>query len=412
MGQRLTDAFVRTASSGNRQQIIFWDNEIRGLGVRVTSKNAKSFVLDYRAGGRQRRITIGSYPDWSVAAARAEAREMKREVDRGGDPMGERHDDRMAPRVQDLWERYRDEHLALKSPRSQADQTAMWHQLILPTLKAHKVIEVTETEIASLHRWITTDRGTPVRANRTVEVLRKAFNLAIKWKWRSDNPAVDIAKNREELRHRYLTPAELGRLFDVLEGHHERVSANAIKLLALTGARKSEVLSARWEMFDLERQTWVKPAAFTKQRKEHRAPLSAGAISVLMAMKREAQGPFVFPGVNPDQPIKDIKRTWESVCIKAGLFNEVPKKSRAGKTVYGADRLPVMVKKPNVRLHDLRHTFASLLVSNGSSLPLVGALLGHTQTQTTMRYAHLHDDPLREAAAQVDTIITNSRSDA
>ena len=133
MSERLTDAIVKRTGAGDRPQVIAWDADVKGFGLRVTNRGAKSFILDYRAGGRQRRITIGSYPDWSVAAARTEAGTLKREVDLGRDPMGERHTDRAAPTMRDLWDRYKRDHLPRKAARSQADETMMWEKLVLPT---------------------------------------------------------------------------------------------------------------------------------------------------------------------------------------------------------------------------------------------------------------------------------------
>jgi integrase len=201
----------------------------------------------------------------------------------------------------------------------------------------------------------------------------------------------------------------MSRLFTALSAHPEQVSANAIRFLALTGARKSEVLSARWEMFDLEAGVWTKPAAFTKQRKYHRVPLSAGAIAVLGDMRQISDGPFVFPGRVPDQPLTDIKRSWETVCREAELCEMVPRIGRKGRAVLGPDGHPTLMARPTARIHDLRHTFASLLVSGGKSLPLIGALLGHSQSQMTMRYAHLYDDAMREAADHVNNAIANHR---
>lgn len=398
--RRLTDAIARKALPSARGAAILWDAEVKGFGLRLSPGGGRSFMLDYRAEGRQRRITIGAYPDWSVAAARKAAKAMKREVDHGRDPMSERHAERAAPTVPDLWERYRLEHLPTKAARSQKDETMMWEQIVLPRFGKMKVAAISHEDIDDLHRDITTIRGTPIRANRMVEVLRKAFNLSIRWKWRTDNPASGVRRNPEEKRNRYLNKVEVAALARALQDHSELVSANAIKLLMLTGARRGEVLGASWAMFDLENGIWTKPSAHTKQRKLHRVPLSRHAVLLLEEIKETAKGPYVFPGAD-GKPLTDIKRTWFSVCKKAGLVEKVEKKSRAGKVMRGRNGKPIMVEEPNVRLHDLRHSFASILVSGGASLPLIGQMLGHTQVQTTQRYAHLFDDPMRKAAEMV-----------
>jgi integrase len=379
MAIRLTDALVRQAQPPLRGQRFLWDSETKGFALRATTGGAKSFILDYRASGRQRRMTIGSYPDWTVAAARKKAKDLKREVKFGSDPMAQRHAEIGAPTVKSLWSRYQADHLPMKAARTQADERSMWEKLILPALGTTRVAEVGHDDVEALHRQITVQRKTPVRANRTIEVLRKAFNLAIRWGWRADNPASGIRRNPEEKRTRYLSQQELARLSEALVQHSEKTSANAIRLLMLTGARRGEVLGARWDMFDLEAGIWVKPSAHTKQRREHRVPLSAPALSLLADMKENASGPFVFPGKSPDQPLSDIKKTWASICQKAEIRD--------------------------ARIHDLRHSFASILVSRGASLPLIGALLGHTQVATTARYSHLYDEPLREAAELVGSAI-------
>jgi integrase len=417
MPEKLSETLVRKALPPARGQTMIWDAEVKGFGVRITPGGSKSFVLDYRAEGRQRRITIGAHPDWKVAAARDTAKNMKREVDHGRDPMGERQAQREAPTVMEMWERYQREHLPQKSARSQVDERIMWEKIILPRFGKMKVGAIAHDDVDALHRDITTIRGTPVRANRTVEVLRKAFNLAIRWKWREDNPASGVRRNQEDKRNRYLNKTEIAALARAVNEHSEPISANAIKLLMLTGARRGEVLGATWEMFDLENGVWTKPSAHTKQRRLHRVPLSGPAIQLLMEMKETAKrraekdgttiNPFVFPGAN-GKPLTDIKRTWASVCRKAGLAAQVEKKGRDGKTMKGKDGKPLMVWQPTVRIHDLRHSFASILVSAGASLPLIGQMLGHTQVATTQRYAHLYDDPLRKAAETVGNAISTA----
>jgi integrase len=243
-----------------------------------------------------------------------------------------------------------------------------------------------------------------------VEVVRKAFNLAIRWGWRADNPASGVHRNPEEKRARYLSDTELVRLCKALAAHPERTSANAIKLLMITGARRSEVLTARWEMFDLDAGVWVKPSAHTKQRKAHRVPLSAPAVQLLTDLRTTANAmaattgaavsPYVFPGRN-GRPITDLKRTWLSVCRAAGLAERIEKPAADGSVVKAENGEPVIAWRATARLHDLRHTYASILASHGLSLPIIGALLGHTQPQTTARYAHLLDDPLRAATEHV-----------
>ena len=176
----------------------------------------------------------------------------------------------------------------------------------------------------------------------------------------------------------------------------------------LTGARKSEVLNATWAMFDLDKGVWIKPSAHTKQRREHRVPLSSAAVTLLKEIKKTTTSIYAFPGKSDEHPLTDIKRTWESVCVKAGLADQVEKKNRQGKVMKDKTGNAVMTWKPNVRIHDLRHSFASLLVSGGASLPMIGAMLGHTQVQTTQRYAHLYDEPLREAAEHVGNAIAKA----
>jgi integrase len=403
MTERLNDASVRNAPFPPRGQTLFWDGEIKGLALRITP-GAKSFVLNYRVEGRQRRITIGSYPDWSVQAARKAAKELKREVDQGCDPMGERHAERAAPILIDLWERYEAEYLPRKAAKSQAGERAMWANIVLPRLGREKLASVSHADVDALHHYITTVRGTPIVANRVIAFMRRMFNLAKRWGWLADNPATGVHKNPEEKRNRYLTRDEIIALAQALNEHAEAISANAIKLLMLTGARRGEVLGARWAMFDLENGVWTKPSAHTKQRRLHRVPLGGAALQLLIDMKQEAtrkaeasgttMSPFVFPGVN-GKSLTEIKRSWASVCKKAGLIEKMPRQNGKGGEMW----------RPTVHLHDLRHSFASILVSSGASLPLIGQMLGHTQPQTTARYAHLYDDPLREAAETVGTFV-------
>jgi integrase len=220
-------------------------------------------------------------------------------------------------------------------------------------------------------------RPTPLRANRVGCTVRKMFNLAIRWEIRTDNPAAGFIRNPENPRERFLDMKEIGRLSEVLASHKNRRAADVVRMLMLTGARRGEVLNARWEQFDLDAAVWTKPAATTKQRRLHRTPISGATVELLRTIRNRVPKdcPWVFPGDAEDKPLQEIKRFWDDVRVKANL--------------------------PGVRVHDLRHTFASLLVSGGMSLPMIGKLLGHTQVQTTQRYSHLFDDPLRAGLEEV-----------
>lgn len=214
--------------------------------------------------------------------------------------------------------------------------------------------------------------------------MSKMFALAVAWAWRVDNPVTGIEKFQEERRDHWLRKEELQRLVAVLDRHPNQRVANVVRLLILTGARKSEVMGATWDQFDLERGVWTKPAHTTKQRRTEHIPLSGQAVTLLADIRSTASGSerYVFPGDAPGKPIMDIKKFWHEARTAADL--------------------------PGVRLHDLRHTFASHLVSSGVSLPIVGRLLGHTQAQTTHRYAHLADNPLREAAEKFGATLKGS----
>ena len=380
MAEKLTDKLVKSLAAPASGNKITYDTNVHGFGFRVTAAGARAFILNYRINGRERRYTIGAYPDWSVAAAREEAKRLKRQVDRGYDPMGQRHAERAAPTVAELARRFLEEHAVRKVLRAQADDRAMIEKLVLPVIGQLKVHDVHRDDIDRLHQDISRTR--PIRANRVAQLLSKMFSLAVRWEYRSDNPVKGIHRNPEPKRTRYLSDDELKRLIAALASRPNQTSANAIRMLLLTGARRGEVLNARWDQFDLEAGVWTKPSAHTKQKKEHRVPLSAPVIQLLSQMRNSAgSSPYVFPGRVPGKPLKEIKGFWAGVCKEA--------------------------KIEDCRIHDLRHTYASILASAGHSLPVIGALLGHTQPNTTARYSHLFDDPLREATEQVGSVVTD-----
>jgi integrase len=384
MRQRITDGTIKALALPAQGNRITYDSELKGFGVRATAGGARSFVLNYRIAGRERRLTIGAYPAWSVVAARRRAEVLMRQIDTGIDPLGEREAERAAATVNMLCDRYLAEHAEPKKRTADADRK-MIDRHIRPRLGPRKVREIAFADIDRLHREI--GKTAPYVANRVVALASKMFNLAIRWDMRADNPAKGIERNPEERRYRYLSGEELRRLTEALAAHASQPAANVVRLLLLTGARRGEVLGATWDQFDLEAGIWTKPSAHTKQKREHRVPVSAPARQLLAEIKNAAnQGakrgpsPFVFPARGGDGHMTEIKKSWTAICKAAKL--------------------------DGVRAHDLRHTYASVLASAGLSLPVIGALLGHTQPGTTARYAHLFDDPLRAATERVGELVT------
>jgi len=332
-----------------------------------------------KADGRERRFTIGSFPDWGTAAAREEAKRLKRDVDGGGDPVGDIEKGRAAPTVADLADRFVKEYLPRKRASTQRSYRQQIAVDIVPALGRMKVATVTHAEADVLHRKITA-RGSPGHANRVAALLSRTFSLAIKWGWRPDNPAKGIERNAEHKRHRYLTGAELARLTTALDELRDQGAANAVRLLLLTGARRGELLAARWVDFDLAGKSWTKPGSTTKQKAVHRVPLSDAACRLLAEMKKQADdSEWLFPARFTPHRL-DLDDAWGVLRKAAGI--------------------------PDARLHDLRHTYASVLVSSGLSLPIIGALLGHATPTTTARYSHLFDDPLRVATERAAAVIT------
>jgi integrase len=372
MRQRLNDSIIKALPAPDTGNRITYDAEMPGFGVRVTAAGARAFVLNYRTGGRERRITIGQHPAWSVKAARDEAKRLRREIDSGRDPLAEEQAEREAPTIAELCARYVEHHLPKK--RSAKDDRAMIENDILPRLRWLRVQDARFTDIDKLHREIS--KRAPIRANRVVALLSKMFSLSIRWGWRADNPARGIERNPENKRERYLSGEEMARLTVALVDHRDQQAANIVRVLLLTGARRGEVFNMRWADLDLETGVWVKPSAHTKQKKTHRVPLSAPARQLLASIARTSE--YVFPGRYSGRRI-EIHGNWREICDAAKL--------------------------EGVRVHDLRHSYASILASAGLSLPVIGALLGHTQAQTTARYAHLFDDPLRAATERVGAIV-------
>jgi integrase len=383
MTQHLTDAVVKRLPTPDRDNRVYYDSDQPGFGVRVTRRGHRSFILNYivKTTGRERRLTVGSFPAWSVVGARQEARRLRREIEAGGDPMAAIEASRAAPTVGDLIERFEAEHLPRLRSSSRQKYREQIRKYVRPILGTHtKISEIGFADIDRMHRRVT-EVGGPYAANRTHSVVTKMFSMAIRWSWVTVNPAKGVEHNPEVKRKRYLSADELARLIQALAEHPNQQSANIIRILMMTGARKSEVLGMRWDQLDLSTGIWTKLASATKQKADHTVPLSAPVRMLLNELYAACikPGEFVFANARKDGPRLNIQTNWEKLCKAAGI--------------------------EGLRIHDLRHSFASQLASGGASLPLIGALLGHSNPNTTARYAHLFLDPLRAATERVGATI-------
>lgn len=359
-----------------------WDDEIPGFGLRVMRSGKKSYMIQYRSGGRSRRVTFGRYGTVTADEARKKARELLGAVAKGENPAEEIGTHRKSPTVTALCERFMSEHVAHRcKPSTAAEYRRSVDLFIKPAIGAYKVADVKRPDIARLHHDL---RHIPYQANRTLGVLSKLFNLAEVWGLRPDgsNPCRHVKKYREEKRERFLSPAELGRLGETLDATEQeapdmRPAVNAIRLLVLTGCRLGEIQTLKWEYIRGNRIELPDSKSGAKV-----VYLGPAALDVLAKIDRLPGNEYVITGRVAGQHLTDMQRPWRRIRARAGLCD--------------------------VRIHDLRHSFASVAVANGEGLPMIGKLLGHTQVQTTARYAHLADDPVRISANRIDAEIARA----
>ncbi len=360
-----------------------WDEEVKGLGLRIYPTGRKSFIFRYTSRGRRKKtITIGPYGAFTLYKAREIAQRMRVEVSQGYDPLAAKAADRDAPTVAQLADRYLKEHAEVKKkPKSVAMDKANLKHHVLPHIGTKKAFEVTREDVSVLHHKM---RSTPYQANRVIALLSKMFNLAEKWGVRPDasNPCRHVEKFAEKKADRYLSQEEFARLANVLKQAEQTRTElpgviNAIRLLIFSGARLSEILTLRWENVDLEGSSLHIPDSKTGAKTIYLPPT---AVELLRVTEKLAGNPYVITGRKTGAHLVNLEKPWRRIRQKAGLSD--------------------------VRLHDLRHSFASVAVSKGMSLPMIGALLGHSQPHTTARYAHLAADPIKEASALIGAAIS------
>ena len=281
MAERLTEGSIKAMPAPARGSRLIWDSELTGFAIRVFASTrarpagARTFLVSYWLNGTERRFRIGSWPDWSVLSARAEAKAIRQRIDRGEDPAGQRRERREAPTMLELAERYRIEHLSRKSKQSRHDDGVMLGHILKHIGADRRVADVHHGDIVALHRAIT-NTGHPVLANRTVSCASRMFALALKpmtgenKTWRDHaqgNPCKGIEKNPEQPKDQFLSPTEITAVVEGLDAYGRTPAADCIRLILLTGCRPGEAILATWRQFDAQPGYWIKPAATTKQRK-------------------------------------------------------------------------------------------------------------------------------------------------
>ena len=368
------------AAKARKADTYVWDGELPGFGLKVTPAGRKVYLVQYRLGGRKgrtRRVTVGLHGELTPTFARDEAKRLLGEIAAGRDPATERDNAKADKSLTVVLEQFMAEHVRPKLKASTAEGYQRVAKLyVLPSLGRYSIGEVKRTEIARLHHEM---RAKPYQANSTLAMLSKFFGWAEKHGLRPDgsNPCRHVEKYREGRRERFLSQAELARLGDALrEAERDKTCSPwivaAIRLLTLTGARRNEILTLQWENVSEEHGCLMLPDSKTGRKAVR---LSPPALALLLAIPRLEGNPYVICGEKSGQHLVNIEKPWRRVRAAAKL--------------------------DDVRLHDLRHSFASVAASGGQSLVVIGKLLGHSQPATTARYAHLADDPVKAASDAV-----------
>lgn len=377
---KLTKRTVDMTEARDRVNVA-WDDELRGFGLRVYPNGRKVYIVKCRIKGQQRFITLGQHGPVTADQARAKAYNILSEAKNGRDPARELDQMRKSPTMKELGERFLKEHVAVRcKPSTQGEYKRSVELFINPKLGTRKVCDIERKDIAEVQHNL---RDIPYQANRTLGVLSKMFNLAEVWGLRPDNsnPCLHVKKYPEQKRERFLSPEEyiaLGKALDAVDadGSETKAAINAIRLLMLTGCRLGEIMTLEWDYVDLKAREFRLPDSKTGAKVVH---FGKTVVDVLKSIERLEGNPWVITGRKDGARLTDLQHPWRRIRKKAGLAD--------------------------VRIHDLRHSYASGALALGEGLPMIGKLLGHTQVQTTARYAHLANDPVKAAAGKVsDTI--------
>lgn len=382
---KLNKNLVDNARATDRD-LVLWDDSLAGFGLRVKPSGSKTFIIQYRnRSGRSRRYSIGQLGKVTLEAARKEAKGLLGQITLGKDPAEERSMMLKSETVAQLADLYMKEHCQNRcKPRTIAAHAWLLKKFIVPRLGHRKLLDLRPTDMTRLHADLA---KTPYNANRVLGLLRAMLNKAEKWEIipRGSNPAAHVEPFPEKKRERYLSTEELRRLLETIDrqedgGELDRYAAAAVRLLIFTGCRLSEIQTLEWKSVDLVNGCVVLTRHKGDRNGDKIIPLNPPALHVLATLPRKEKNPYVIVGREPRAHLTDLQKPWRKLRSAAKL--------------------------DDVRLHDLRHSFASFAAGAGLSLPVIGALLGHKSLQATARYAHLAQDPLKQATDVIGVVLT------
>lgn len=381
----LTARLVRSvACSSGVGKLALIDIALPGFTLEVTDAGTKTYYQRYiDVSGQPCRYRLGSAQTLSLTTARQRARDFCNQLTARGETRAVFRKDGQIPTFQEFVREYYIPFVRSTKRSWKTDEVVLRVQ-IQPTLGHLRLHEITTLLIVELLNKLATQGYAPGTINRVLVLLRYTFNLASRWNVASldRNPTVGLKRLREDTHERYLSNDELRRLLVSLDVDENQIAARAIKLLILTGARRNEITHARWEYLHPEKRTLSVPSS--KNGGYRLIALNAEALDVLGSLERLENNPFIFPSPVTGRPSPSLHFPWCRIRKRAGLSD--------------------------VRLHDLRHSFASFLVNTGISLYVVQSLLGHTQLRTTQRYAHLSDQTLFDAADTIGSVVRANSS--
>lgn len=365
---------------------IIWDERLAGFGARRLPSGRIVYAVKYRAGktarARQRWVTIGAHgAPWTPDTAREKAKRLFGNVAEAQDPAATREADKEAKTVAEVGELYLTDHI---EPRRKGSTAKVYRdileRLVKPRLGQLRAREVQPNDIDGFHGDL---KGTPTQANRATRFLSAMFNWAIRQRYRpaGNNPVKGVELYPEKARDRFLSDAELSRLATAIEAEKDPYIRGAVRLLLFTGARLGEILTLKWKHVDLAHACLRLPDSKTGARVIH---LNAPALELLNTLPRLDGNPYVIVGAKDKAHLVNLEKPWRRIRARAGL--------------------------DDVRMHDLRHSFASVAATGGMSLPMIGKLLGHSRAETTHRYAHLAADPVKAAGEAIGARIAAAMS--